>query len=905
GLQGTKYDVSTHHGQYTAFSSATDTVSIKVNPVNDPPVAVDDTASTSHDNLTEIDVLDNDGDVDGDTLTITDIDIDKFKTQGSVQISGDKVIYDPDGQFDSLSHGETATDTFGYEISDGKGGTDTATVTVTIHGANDSPKAEDDGFGPIDADTSSFVGFFSGLLANDTDPEGDDLKVTEMDKLSARGVNIIIDPGGDSFEYQLDGKFDYLKPGDTATDTFLYTISDGNGGEDDAMVAITIEGVNDPPVAVDDGFGPIDANTAGLVAPLSGLLANDTDPDEDALKVAHIDEYSDEGVKITWNTLGVGSFSYQLKGEFDHLAAGVEATDTFEYTISDGNGHEDTATVTMTITGVNDPPVAVDDTRTTDENTAIAFDSSALLVNDHDIDTGDTLSVESVDTGSTQGLLTWDKAADQFNYDPNGKFDYLAAGVEATDTFNYTISDGNGGEDTATVTITITGVNDPPVAVDDLFTVTEGSSVNGNVIMNIPGQDSDVDANDTLTSILLTGPAYGTLSEFNSDGSFTYVADGAHLAGLNVGETENVTFQYEINDGHGGTDTAEVKVTITGLNTAPTSSGAPDPGPVMQAFGVFNYDVSSYFFDPDGPIMKYELGGLTYHDGLALSGVSIDPNTGKITFQNDPNTFGSVDVPVRVSDGSLCCDWQTFTFTVEPEPAIQPNVDTGDNSGADPTPPTVISGIDGGNGQSKTGSSIYDQFRELFSKARNVVRANDTSQNDGKSPVGAGASYLDIEETVDAYDTWRALPHTTWMNQWEGAPSKTLYGSKEHRADSPFESIEKDRGDNFLGLEDFLKELGQFPFYGENNDSRLSFNAADIDLAESFNKSQEIEGFSNPAAKPVSQSTLFDMDEINLFDSSQSTSFAMEIMPNTDRLAGAVSQSFDMDLVCFSDISGT
>jgi VCBS repeat-containing protein len=421
-----------------------------------------------------------------------------------------------------------------------------------------------------------------------------------------------------------------------------------------------------------------------------------------------------------------------------------------------------------------------------------------------------------------------------------------------------------------------------------------------------------------LTSSLLTGPAYGTLSEFNKDGSFTYVANGAHLAGLNVGETETVTFQYTIDDGNGGSDQATVTIIVNGANTAPTSSGVPDPGPVMQAFGVFNYDVCSYFFDPDGPSMKYELDGLTYHDGLALSGVSIDPDTGKITFQNDPNTFGSVDVPVRVSDGSLCCDWQTFTFTVEPEPAIQPNVDTGDNSGADPTPSAIISGIDGGNGQAKTGSSIYDQFRELFSKARNVGRADDTSQNDGKSPVGAGASYLDIEETVDAYGTWPAIPHATWMNQWEDGLKRTLYGSNHHRADSQVEPLENDRADLFLGLEDFLEELKKFGFYGENNDSRLSFNASHIELAESFNTSQKIlsnaydtsgESLSHLAGavapKTVSKSILFDMDEINISDSMQSACFAMKFMPNAEKTPDVESQSFDMDLVCFSNILGT
>ncbi|WP_299411911.1 Ig-like domain-containing protein, partial [Acaryochloris sp. IP29b_bin.148] len=147
-------------------------------------------------------------------------------------------------------------------------------------------------------------------------------------------------------------------------------------------------------------------------------------------------------------------------GQFEDLAVGETATDSFTYTVSDGNGGTDTATVTITINGVNDAPTTNDDANvgfTTNEDTS--FTTGNVLGNDTDPDTNDTLTVLSIDTTGTQGIVTNNNDG-TFDYDPNGQFESLAAGETATDTFTYTVDDGNGGTDTATVTITINGVND-------------------------------------------------------------------------------------------------------------------------------------------------------------------------------------------------------------------------------------------------------------------------------------------------------------------------------------------------------------------------------------------------------------------------------------------------------------
>ena len=194
-------------------------------------------------------------------------------------------------------------------------------------------------------------------------------------------------------------------------------------------------------------------------------MANDTDPD-DPLQVSGVNTSGTLG-SVSWNA--DGSFTYDPNGKFEHLAVGETATDTFTYTVSDGKGGTDTATVTITIHGANDAPVAADDAYATDEDTPLQRGGNlGLLANDSDPDTSDVLTVSSVTTSGTLGPVTWN-ANGSFTYNPNGQFESLSAGQTATDTFVYAVSDGNGGLDTASVTITINGANDAPLAADDAY----------------------------------------------------------------------------------------------------------------------------------------------------------------------------------------------------------------------------------------------------------------------------------------------------------------------------------------------------------------------------------------------------------------------------------------------------
>ena len=307
--------------------------------------------------------------------------------------------------------------------------------------------------------------------------------------------------------------------------------------------------INRPPTAVDD-TATTNEDTAAAV----NVLANDADPENQTLSVGAVDTTGTVGC-VTNNGSNV---IYDPNGQFEHLGAGETAQDSFSYTVSDGNGGTDTATVTVTITGVNDDPDAVDDSGTgftTNEDTP--FTTASVLTNDTDIE-NDTLTVAGLDDTATLGLVT-DNGDGTFDYDPNGAF-----GDAGTDTFSYTISDGNGGTDSAAVTITITGVNDPPTAVDDSYsgvigntTAAVGTTPTGPVV-TLTGNvlsANDTDPDDVTHTASFVSASPGADVTVNADGSFVYVPP----AGLT---STTDSFTYRITDGGGLFNDATVQVAI-------------------------------------------------------------------------------------------------------------------------------------------------------------------------------------------------------------------------------------------------------------------------------------------------------------------------------------------------------
>jgi VCBS repeat-containing protein len=320
-------------------------------------LAVDDSITTDEDTPVTVaapGVLDNDsGLTAGDTLAVTTVDTRGTKGNVTAWDADGSFTYDPNGQFEDLEAGNSTTDSFTYTLSDGHGGTDVATVTITINGVYDTPEnnrpmAVDD-TATTDED-NPIAAAAPGVLINDSDPDvGDTLTVTSVDTSGTLGA-VTFNPNG-SYTYDPNGQFEGLSDGNSTTDSLTYTVSDGNGGTDTATVTVTVNGVNDVPVAVDDTATTDEDNPVAVAAP--GVLVNDSDPDVgDTLTVTTVNTIGTVGA-VTWSA--DGSFTYNPNGQFEDLSDGSSTTDSFTYTVSDGHGGTDTATVTITINGVNDP----------------------------------------------------------------------------------------------------------------------------------------------------------------------------------------------------------------------------------------------------------------------------------------------------------------------------------------------------------------------------------------------------------------------------------------------------------------------------------------------------------------------------------------------------------------------
>lgn len=446
----------------------------------------------------------------GDGQDISDISLVSLddSQNGTITDNGDGTYtYTPGSNF-------FGDDTLEFTISDSNGEETTASLDIIVSSVNDPPRAKDDEL-ITDEDTPILVEK-TGLLANDRDR---DSKIRFV-KVTEPQYGTLTDNSDGTYTYTPDA--DYF-----GSDSFTYTISDGEK-KDTAEAIITVNPVNDEPVAQDDAF-TTDEDTQIVI---TGLLSNDSDVDLDSLSIVST-TMAEHGL-LTDN--GDGTYTYTPDAEFS-------GNDSFTYTVSDGE-KEDTAEVSITVTPVNDAPEAKNDSFTTDEDTQVVI--SGLLDNDTDKESV-TLSIVST-TSAEHGTLT-DNGNGTYTYTPDA--DYFG-----NDSFSYTVSDG-GKDGIAEVSISIVPVNDAPVAADDTFATDEDTQV---TISGLLDNDSDIES-DVLSIISTTTPAHGRLLD-NTDGTYTYTPDADYYG--------SDSFTYTISDTD-KQDTAEVNITVKSINGAPVA----------------------------------------------------------------------------------------------------------------------------------------------------------------------------------------------------------------------------------------------------------------------------------------------------------------------------------------------
>jgi hypothetical protein len=291
---------------------STATVTITVTPVNDPPVAVDDAATTGEDTPVTISVLLNDFDVDGDPLTLIST---TTPAGGIIVVNLDSSLtYTPNPDFSGV-------DTFTYQISDSLA-TATATVTITVTPVNDPPIAVDDEATNAE-DTSQLI----DVLANDINTDGPNPLTIIATSQPANGTVVIEPP---RIRYTPNPNFDEV-------DTFTYTITDGLLTAT-ATVTVTIIPINDAPVAVDDSYSTSVDTPLVVLAP--GVLGNDTDVEGSGLTV----------VLGTIINPANGSLIPFADGSLTYTPnPGFTGVDTFSYQVTDGAATSNFATVTISV----------------------------------------------------------------------------------------------------------------------------------------------------------------------------------------------------------------------------------------------------------------------------------------------------------------------------------------------------------------------------------------------------------------------------------------------------------------------------------------------------------------------------------------------------------------------------
>jgi len=495
--------------------------------------------------------------------------------------------------------------------------------------------------------TENTSGVSMNVLANDLVPDMvKTLTFTQPGNYPAKG-GVILEGGpfvaGSTAAWlkytPVAGAWGFLAAGATATETFNYTVVDADGDTDTKSVIVNITGVNDGPVAVADTAAGGENQTLTI-----DVLANDTDADD-----GHVFTLLSGAAPAGKGSASVvaGKLVFDPGTAFDHLKAGATEVVTLNYQMKDDQGATSSSTVAVTITGVNDGPVAIADTAAGGENQTLTID---VLANDTDVDDDHVFTLLNGSAPAGKGSVS--VAANQLVFDPGTDFDHLKAGATEVVTLNYQMKDDQGATSSSTVSVTVTGVNDGPVAVADAGSATEagtaaGSDATGDVLAN----DTDVDVADTKTVSLVkfggvTGVvgselsgAYGKLT-LDADGSYGYVVDNANPAvdALRLPtDTLVEVFTYRVKDGSGAESEATLTITIHGANDAAVfTSGAT--GGVAENAPISTVVYDAAVTDVDGLAPVFSLSG-------ADAGLfDINASTGEVTFKVSPNFEAPGDV---------------------------------------------------------------------------------------------------------------------------------------------------------------------------------------------------------------------------------------------------------------------
>ncbi|HHK8428394.1 TPA: tandem-95 repeat protein [Vibrio parahaemolyticus] len=582
-------------------------VAVTVTPVNDSPVAVDDTTSIQEDTAVTIDVLTNDTDVDGDKLSIESASVPK--EQGTVEVVDGKLVFTPVENFNG--HAEIT-----YTVTDGQL-TDEAKVTVTVNPVNDAPTIKVDAVESITEDAVSTDTVVATLTVRDTDTSEDQLTVSLEN--NSNGYFVLV---GDEVKLTQAGvdavNNDELNLKDL---TISASVSDGVNPTANDSDSLIVNRVNDAPTIKVDAVESITEDAVSTDTVVATLTVRDTDTPEDQLTVS-----------LENNSNG---YFVLVGNEVKLTQAGVDAVNndelnlkdlTISASVSDGVNPTASDSDSLIVNRVNDAPTV--ENAIADQELSEDFATYTIDLNDafKDSDSALNFSVSgnsNIQVAIVNGIATITPTADW-----NG-----------SEALTFTATDPSGESVSQTVNFTVAPVAD---IVADKATVVEDTPT----IIKVLGNDT-FEGDDQVVSLdTNNGPANGTVS-VNPDGSVTYTPND------NYHGTDS--FTYIVTSG-GVSESTTVSVDVTPVNDAPV---AKDDIATTQEDTVVTIDVLPNDSDVDGDKLSIESASVPKEQG------TVEVVNGKLVFTPAENFNGDAEITYTVTDGQLT-DEAKVTVTVNP-----------------------------------------------------------------------------------------------------------------------------------------------------------------------------------------------------------------------------------------------
>ncbi len=623
-------------------------------------------------------------DVDGNDLSFS---LKESPSEGIVTIEADGSFhFSPGNDFQDLGVGESREVSFEIEVADGQGGFDTQTVTVTVVGQNDGPVAEAFAF-QTDEDNS----YEGQLTASDVD--GDDLSFSLYGQPAEGSVTVNEDG---SFSFSPNNDFEDLGVGESRDVSFSYQVSDNHGGTSIENVTVTVTGTNDAPV-----IGGI-VNVVGSLDDAefingSAMSFNEGGRSGDVAVVENIDDFPTDALTVelrfssteapdAGETNGVSLFSYNVaSGDNEFLifsdssgSLGVYINgqrtlmDVDMNSLYDGEYHHlavlwdsENGEISVYVDG------DLTDTAIAQAGNPIQSGGTLALGQEQDSVGGGFVAAQQF-SGKIADVQVFDEArgADLIESDSSSvgiavDDDSLVHAYDFSNSEDNTVIDQGSGNDmdfTGAVIIEDAGLP-KQVGELDLIVAEDGAAITGTLTA------SDVEG-DELSFSLVTGTDEGTVT-VDENGNFEF-NPGGDFQDLGVGEARDVSFEYQVDDGNGGVETATATITVTGANDGPISS---DNEILIQENGSYIFDASDFSFaDVDGDDLSHvtitetptngvlELNGVAVEAGdeiaaADLSGLVYEPET-------DTNGMGYGDFKFTVNDGTSNSAEQSFSIDV-------------------------------------------------------------------------------------------------------------------------------------------------------------------------------------------------------------------------------------------------